>query len=166
VTSRNRTIALVPVSTLLLLGSCGGGGESSKQTVRPSGATGPAGSKSASREPYRTSPTAPKPARDPGAKKTEAKRNGKKKTPAQSGGASPSLPSSSPAAAPSPTIRPQEVLARKAKRICESLGIDALAAKYNVEATPEAVATAYAASYPPIFRAAVHDSCRSAFSRR
>lgn len=41
------------------------------------------------------------------------------------------------------------MLARKAKRICELLGIDALAAKYNVEATPEAVATAYAASYPP-----------------
>jgi hypothetical protein len=114
VTSRNRTIALVPVAALLLLGACGGGGESSKKTV------------------------------------TEARQ--------KQAGSSP--------AAPSPTTGPQEVLARNAKRICESLGIDALAAKYNVDATPEAAATAYAASYPPTFRAAVHGGCRSAFSRR
>jgi hypothetical protein len=55
------------------------------------------------------------------------------------------------------------VLARKAKRVCATVGIQALAKRYKVAPTAEAVATAYAASYPPTLRAAVHGGCKSAF---
>jgi hypothetical protein len=65
---------------------------------------------------------------------------------------------------PKPSASPQQVLYNKAKRVCEELTLNGLAQKYNVEATPEAVSTAYAASYPETFRQAVHDGCLSAFA--
>ena len=72
-------------------------------------------------------------------------------------------PTSTTPAPPNASGKVAEVLARKAKRICETLGIDVLAKRYDVEPTAEAVASAYAATYPPIFQTAVHDGCRSAF---
>jgi hypothetical protein len=65
---------------------------------------------------------------------------------------------------PKPSASPQQVLYNKAKRVCDELTLNGLAQKYNVDATPEAVSTAYAASYPETFRQAVHDGCLSAFA--
>jgi hypothetical protein len=58
---------------------------------------------------------------------------------------------------------PQEVLYRKSKRVCETMGLKSLASRYGVAPTPEAVASAFANSYPETFRRAVHDGCKSAF---
>jgi hypothetical protein len=79
----------------------------------------------------------------------------------QSGGGTPSGPAPPPA---KPSAGPQEVLYRKAKRVCQTMGVEALASRYGVAPNPEAVATAFAKSYPETFRRAVHDGCRSAFS--
>jgi hypothetical protein len=79
----------------------------------------------------------------------------------KSGGGTNTGPAPPPA---QPSTGPQEVLFRKAKRVCESMGLDALARKYGVAPKPEAVATAFAKSYPETFRRAVHDGCRSAFA--
>jgi hypothetical protein len=69
-----------------------------------------------------------------------------------------------PPPAPKPSATPQVVLYNKSKRVCDEISLNGLAQKYSVEATPEAVSTAYAASYPETFRKAVHDGCLAAFS--
>ena len=76
----------------------------------------------------------------------------------------PDSPGSEPAPpAPQHSAGPEQVLKRKSKRVCDEIGLEALARRYDVKATPEAVATAYAASYPATLRKAVHDGCKSAF---
>jgi hypothetical protein len=73
-------------------------------------------------------------------------------------------PGSGPAPPPAkPSAGPQEVLYRKSKRVCETMGVAGLAERYGVARNPEAVATAYARSYPDTLRKAVHDGCKSAF---
>ncbi len=78
----------------------------------------------------------------------------------QSGGGTDSAPAPSPA---QPSAGPQVVLYRKSKRVCQTMGLEALANRYGVAPTPEAVASAFANSYPETFRRAVHDGCKSAF---
>ena len=78
----------------------------------------------------------------------------------QSGGGTDAAPAPPPA---QPSAGPQEVLYRKSKRVCETMGLEALANRYGVAPTPEAVASAFANSYPETFRRAVHDGCKSAF---
>jgi hypothetical protein len=56
-------------------------------------------------------------------------------------------------------------MARKARRVCRTLGLSSLAAKYHVRASAETVATAYANSYPPPLRSPVHDGCLAGFTR-
>ena len=87
------------------------------------------------------------------------KKLNKSKRKRKKGGSAPSKP----APPPKRSGKPQDVLARKAKRVCETIGIQGLAQRYKVAATAEAVATAYSASYPPTLRTAVHDGCKSAF---
>jgi hypothetical protein len=172
----------------MLLVSCGGGGKSSQQTVSEAGATGrtsptaprPSKTNGGTKGKHKTnkrngqsvgvsrsSPSSPSlsaPSKNARLQKLKRKAaalqkqlNKKKRV-----GRVPAAPKP----APQPGARPQEVLARKAKRVCESIGIQALARRYKVARTAEAVATAYAASYPPTFRAAVRDGCRSAFPVR
>ena len=78
-------------------------------------------------------------------------------------GGGPTPAPAAPPAAPKPSAAPQQVLYNKARRVCQNLTLTGLAQRYNVAATPEAVATAYAASYPETFRQSVHDGCIAAF---
>ncbi len=61
-----------------------------------------------------------------------------------------------------PGTSPKYVFVATARRVCATLGLDTLAKRYHVAANAESVATAYAASYPPSYRTAVHDGCKSA----
>jgi hypothetical protein len=160
---RKRTIAVVPVA-LLLLASCGG--EGSRSSIATVGARGATGTSSITARPG--APTAPKGTR--AGRRTRSKKGTqpaperhRKKHRAHRGARGGKGGKATPPAA-SRNDKPQEVLARKAKRVCETLGLDALAQKYQVDASSEAVATAYANSYPPTFRTAVHDGCKSAFA--
>ena len=181
---------MVPFALVLLLVSCAGGSKSSQQTVSAAGATGgtsptaprPSTTHVGTNAKHKTkkrngrsggssgsapsSPSSSAPSKNVRLRKLRRKaaapqkqlnRQRKKR-----GGGVPAAPK--PAAQPGAT--PQEVLARKARRVCGSIGIKALARRYKVAPTAETVATAYAASYPPTFRAAVHDGCRSAFPGR
>jgi hypothetical protein len=65
-----------------------------------------------------------------------------------------------------PGAEPQDVFVANAKRVCATLRIDGLAKRYHVAADADSVATAYAASYPPSYRTAVHDGCKSALAGR
>jgi hypothetical protein len=76
----------------------------------------------------------------------------------------PTPTNTTPPPSPQPSATPQVVLYNKAKRVCDTLTLNVLAQRYNVEATPQAVSTAYAASYPKTFRQAVHDGCLAAFT--
>jgi hypothetical protein len=93
----------------------------------------------------------------------KAKRKAKRKAqrPANQGAAPPAK--TAPPPSPQQSASPQVVLFNKAKRICDTLTLNGLAQRYNVKATPEAVSSAYAASYPETFRKAVHDGCLAAF---
>jgi hypothetical protein len=175
---------VVPFALVMLLASCGGGSKSSQPTVSVAGATGraaptaprassiPGGASALEKHKtkkrngrsgsWQSSPSFPSSSspsrnarlqelkRKAAALQRQLQRDKKKK----GGGAPPAL---------QPGATPQEVLARKVKRVCESVGIQALSRRYRVAPTAAAVATAYAASYPPTFRAAVHDGCQSAF---
>jgi hypothetical protein len=186
--SCKRTIAPLPIALLLFAASCGGSG-SKGETAGTRGAGGATGAGSAAGEPS-SAPTTPSGSRPKGRKqptsndaksrsggaapprsrsrealKHDAKRPEKpvQKKGNEQGSNDAEPTSTIPPPPPRSNGRAGEVLARKARRVCQTLGIDALARKYNVEPTAEAVASAYAASYPPIFQAAVRAGCRSAF---
>jgi hypothetical protein len=83
--------------------------------------------------------------------------NGQKK-----GGKDDQPATTGPASKPSST--PEVVLYNKAKRVCKALGVAALARRFKVKSTPDAVAAAYAATYPASLQTAVRDGCKAAFS--
>jgi hypothetical protein len=175
-----------PVALSLVFASCGG--DSKKETGSPSVASAPSGTTSTTPESGASGTTGTHekksrrkargtggPATAPGnevrkrVKRTrrrlekrieKIKQKAKKKS--DRGGSTPTT--TTPPPAPQPSASPQLVLYDKAKRVCDTLSLNGLAQKYDVEATPEAVSTAYAASYPVTFRKAVHDGCLAAFS--
>ena len=188
------TLALVPVALALLLTSCGGDSSKESDNAgvarAPSGATSTTPETGASgggsradaggkrsrrkhRESTGTGGAAPAPDTVNKVKKRlkRQKRQLQKeiqkvkgKTQKQGSKGGSSTPTTTTPPPPRPSVGPQQVLFKKAKRVCEDLTLNGLARKYNVEATPEAVATAYAASYPETFRQSVHDGCLAAYS--
>jgi hypothetical protein len=185
---RSRTIALAPVA-LALLASCGGGDGSSDQRASVTERTGPTapattapeqgasgatdaqkGSSGGSKAPAQPKPRAkPKPRTNAGLEvlKREAEKLKKKagKIKKQSKGGD-SSPKKKTPAKPAPGGTPSQVLRAKAKRVCGNMGVAALAQKYSVAADPEAVATAYAQTYPAPLQTAVHNGCISGLAGR
>jgi hypothetical protein len=184
-TIQKRTIVIAPVA-LVLLASCGGGGDSSDQnaavtekavpTTTATTTPGSAGAKQKSsaageaRKKAQAKKAEPKPrtnagiealkrqARELKQKTAKIKKRGKK----NGGNSSPTtITPSKPLPAPQPGGTPQQILGNKAKRVCHNLGLPALAKRFDVAATTEAVATAYAQTYPETLKAAVHDGCLS-----
>jgi hypothetical protein len=60
-----------------------------------------------------------------------------------------------------PTKAELKVLYKQAKDVCKYLTLDGLAREYRVQATPDAVATAYAKGYPKPSRHAVYRGCKA-----
>jgi hypothetical protein len=189
-TTRKRAIALVPI-VAVLLASCGGGGKSSDQSGGPSettkaqapasttpGATGSTSAKEQSAAAAKTRQEARAKAREAQRKprssagievlKRQAEEQRRRGAPIKKpkrGNSPPATTKPNPPSGPQPIATPQQVLGSNAKRVCKSLGVPSLAKRFNAAATPEAVATAYAQTYPVALRAAVHDGCLSAFNQ-
>jgi hypothetical protein len=184
---RGRTIALAPI-VALLVASCGGGSDSSDKPADVAVKTGPTapatpapkqgatgattdnGSSGGSKAPA----AKPKPKPKPKAKPKPREKSGvqvldkeaeklKKKADKLKKKLIPKDDSSGkkqkPAKKPTPLGSPAQILGAKAKRVCANFGVSQMAIKLNTEATPEAVATAYAKTYPADTQSAVHDGC-------
>ena len=130
-----------------------GGGGTKQPAPTGNGAASAGTTGAAPSSPSRTGPQGQSVAKD------KPQTGGKRKPSGQpkqtTAGGTPTGPSVPPTAGGSA----QEVMRRKAKRVCRTLGVSSLAATYHVKASAEAVATAYANSYPAPLRNAVHDGC-------
>jgi hypothetical protein len=162
----------------IALSACGGGGDGKDQRAT-AGASGAAGATSGT-----TGTTAASGASGargntggasvPSVKTTKPKRKRAPASPSVGGGI-PNTVQSNPAkkknktdtkdGAVSPLKEPTKpqlkALRKQAKEVCKYLTLDGLAHEYNVPSTPDAVATAYAKSYPKKSRDAVYRGCKA-----
>lgn len=191
---RSRTIALAPLVIVLLASCGGGSADQNASATSKAGTTAPpttvpeqgaSGATGTQKQPSATgkakkNPAKPKQKAKPRSeagnevlqreaaklKKKLEKLKKQQKGTNEKGGKSPTKTTpSKPLPAPKPGGTPEQVLQAKAKRVCHDLGINGVAHRIDTApSSPEAVATAYAQTYPPPLQSAVHDGCLAGFT--
>ena len=180
--SHRPALAAALIALALPLGSCGGGGDSSKQqassdTTAGTGATGTSGASGRSGATGSTGSTGS----GKGQTKSHTKSDGKQQKTSSSGGSGGNTTGGSnkqtttkkqsgkqksksknkhKSSGPDPSYTPQQYeLYKQSKVVCGSISLSGLAAQYHVAHTPSAVAAAYAKAYVDTFRTPqLHDA--------